>query len=153
MNWKEKLADLKYRMALAHDGVQIEKDMRRQAVVERLIKKTQDGTLQNATTEPMDKQLEDEMAVRIGDESHVHYHTETKPVLSQPQPSATSSMAKTLAAAGLAAAGLGAGAALPIAAYQMFKQAPTNVIVPTDTDTDTNTQYGLRVYRDDESKK
>lgn len=70
-----------------------------------------------------------------------------------PQPSTTSSIAKTLAAAGLAAAGLGAGAALPIAAYQMFKQAPTNVIVPTDTDTDTNTKYGLRVFRDAEQQQ
>lgn len=80
----------------------------------------------------------------LGDIRTEHHHA-------APQPSTGSNIAKTLAAAGLAAAGLGAGAALPIAAYQMFKQQPsTNVIVPNDTDTDTNTQYGLRIFRDEQ---
>lgn len=85
----------------------------------------------------------------LGDIRTEHHHA------APPLPSATSNIAKTLAAAGLAAAGLGAGAALPIAAYQMFKQPSTNVIVPTDTDTDTdtNTQYGLRVFRDKQQQE
>lgn len=68
-----------------------------------------------------------------------------------PQPSTGSNLAKTIAAAGLAAAGLGAGAALPIAAYQLLKPA-TNVTVnqPSLEDTDTNSQYGLRIFRQEQ---
>lgn len=145
-NWKEKLADLKYRTAIAHDALQIDKDMRRQAVVERLIKKTQDGTLMEKTSEPMDKQLEEEMAVRIGDESHIHYHNESKPSSDQ-----ASGIGKTLAAAGLAVAGLGAGIAAPIAAYNLTR--PTTAVVQPASpvvDTDTDTKYGLRIYRDEQ---
>lgn len=134
-------------MSIAHDALQIDKDMRRQAVVERLIKKTQDGTLMERTSEPMDKQLEEEMAVRIGDESHIHYHNESKPISEQ-----ASGIGKTLAAAGLAAAGLGAGIAAPIAAYNLTRHT-TQIVQPTqefvDTDTDTDTKYGLRIYRED----
>jgi len=141
-NWKENLADLKYKMALAHDAVQIDKDMRRQAVVERLIKKTQDGTLMQQTDEPMDKQIEEEMAVRIGDESHIHYHNEQK----EPQqvPQASSGLGKALATAGLAAIGVGGAASLPILAWNLSRQDQQAVV-----DTDTDTQYGLRIYRDE----
>ena len=94
----------------------------------------------------MDKQLDEEMAVRIGDESHIHYHNESKPVSEK-----ASGIAKTLAAAGLAAAGLGAGVALPIAAYQLLKP-DTNVVVQPTTPvvgTDTDTKYGLKIFRDE----
>lgn len=97
-----------------------------------------------ASDEMGEEELGDQIV--LGDIRTEHHHA------APPAPSATSNIAKTLAAAGLAAAGLGAGAALPIAAYQMFKQAP-NVIVPTDTDTDTNTKYGLRVFRDAEQQQ
>ena len=156
-NWKERLADLKYRMTLAHDGVQVEKDMRRHAVIERLIKKTQDGTLQQATDEPMDKTLDEDMAVRIGDESHIHYHnapsnetTTTSPPTSQTKDQPKSSLAKTAATIGLATALGGVGLAAPIAAYNLTKPAPQNTTIVEDPTTDTNTKYGLRIYRDEQ---
>lgn len=63
-------------------------------------------------------------------------------------------IAKTLAAVGLAAAGLGAGAALPIAAYQLFKPDTNVVVQPTapTVDTDTDTKYGLKIYRGREAQ-
>lgn len=147
--WKERVADQWWKLKLADFGVQIDKDMRRHAMVERLVKKTQDGTLQQVTAEPMDKTLDEQMGVRIGDEIHYHNTQATKPVKSEQQTQG-SSLGKTLAAAGLAAAGLGAGVALPIAAWNMTRP-DTQVVVEQNPgiDTDTDTQYGLKIYRDD----
>ena len=147
-------------MTLAHDGVQVEKDMRRHAVVERLIKKTQDGTLQQATGEPMDKQLDEEMAVRIGDESHIHYHNAptnetntTTPPPSQEKDQSKGSLAKTAATIGLAAALGGAGLAAPIAAYNLTKPSSPSVTVVEDPTVDTDTKYGLKIYKDSTNGK
>ena len=147
IQWKEKLARDWYRVKLADQALQVDKDMRRQAIIERLIKKTQEGTLQTPTAEPMDNQFDEPMAVRIGDESHIHYHNEKSVTEAAPKDK-PSSIGKTLAGIGLAAAGLGTGAALPIAAYQLLRP-DTNVIVPPSVDTDTDTRYKLRVFRDE----
>ena len=150
-DWKEKLADQHWKLKLADFGVQIDKDMRRQAMVERLIKKTQDGTLDQETNEPMDKKLEDEMGVRIGDE--IHYHNETTPPPTKnearpPNPPTAPSLAKKAAAIGLATALGGAGLAAPIAAWNLTRQPDQTTVIEGGNDTDT--RYGLRIYRDEQ---
>lgn len=133
--WKERLAELWYQTKLANDALQIDKDSRRQRSVERLVKKTQDGTLGQATAEPMD---DDDDTVSVGNE--IHHHHPAPPTPLPPKPS----VAKSLAAAGLAAAGLGIGAAAPIAVWNLTKDA-TEVIEGDDTDT----KYGLKIFRDE----
>ena len=135
-NWKAKLAELWYQTKLADTGVQIEKDLRRQKSIERLVKKTQDGTLGQATSEPMDEESE---TVNVGNEIH-HHHG---------QPKTTSPLVKGIATAGLAVAGLGAGVAAPIAAWNLTRKiAPAVTEQPTMEDTDT--KYGIRIFRGEE---
>lgn len=147
-NWKEKIAKNWYLTKVADNALQIEKDGRRQAAIERLIKKTQDGSLGKPTDEPMDEEL-GEMAVNVGNETYVH--NAAPPVAPAPPESKLAGAAKVLAATGLAAAGLGTAAALPIAAYGLMKPdaAPVTVEVPRQEDRDTNTKYNLRIYRDE----
>lgn len=137
-DWKSRLGDLWYKTKVADYALQIDKDDRRQRILERLAKKTQDGTLGEATAEPSD--AGDDMGVAVGNEIHHHHQ--------QPKAEPASTVAKTLATAGLAAAGLGAGISAPILAYNL-----TRPDKPAQADTafvDTDTQYGLRVYRDPE---
>lgn len=73
----------------------------------------------------------------LGDVTEQHYH----------QPKRGSSLLKNMALAGIAAAGLGVGAAAPIAAYKWATSQPT--IEQASDAIDTDTQYGLRIYRDE----
>jgi hypothetical protein len=134
---------------LADNGLQIEKDGRRQAVLERLIRKTQDGTLGTSTNEPMDKALEEDMSVSVGNETYIHH--EAPPPAPVPQESKLSGIAKVVAASGLAAAGLGSAAAIPIAAWNLARPAQTTVVqeAPDFEDTDTDTKYNLRIFKED----
>lgn len=89
-----------------------------------------------------DSNSEEEMGdvTYLGDITHHHPP--------QQQAKASSGLAKTLGAAGLAAAGLGAGTALPIVAWNLTRpNAPAVIATP---DTDTNTQYGLRIIKDEQ---
>ena len=67
------------------------------------------------------------------------------------QAAPASSLAKTLGMAGLAAAGLGVGAAAPILAYNLTKPAVEQTFVEDPT-VDTDTQYGWKIYRDEEQQ-
>lgn len=136
-NWKEKLAQLWYETKVADLALQLDKDDRRQRSVERLIRKTQDGTLGEVSSQDDE---DESMGVSVGNETITNnYH--------QPQtPSKSSSVATALVAAGLTAAGIGVGAAAPIAAWNLTRQqaSPSEVI----QDTDTDTKYGLQIFRD-----
>ena len=112
------------------------------ALVRRLVKKHQDGTLGQPTDESDDQNAEgsDDMAeddkVNFGDTTH-NVYTITEPVKSVTE-KATGSLLPIVLAAALGGGGLGAAAmALPA----LLKSDPAPVVVPQDTDTDT--QYLL----------
>lgn len=125
-------------MKLAHDAVQISKDVSRQKIVERLIKKTQDGTCGQKTDEPMDDGEGD--AVNVGNQYTITIPPEPPP---PPVPPSPPSFAKTAGAAAALVAALGLGAAAPIAAWNLSK--PKQV----ESAEDTNTKYQVRIYRDE----
>lgn len=123
--WRESLVELWWGRKILDDAVQVEKDRRRQLIVERLIKKTQDGTLGTKTDDPFPN---DEMAVSVGHQ--YHWHNESR---------GGGGMGKILA--GLAvAAGLVGG---PLATYLLMRTAgeivsPPAVVQPgEDRDSDT----------------
>ncbi|WP_436716577.1 hypothetical protein U8335_03955 [Roseiconus lacunae] len=151
--WREKIANDWFLGKVADNMLQIDKDDRRQRLTERLIKKTQDGTLGKPTTEPMDG---DDMGVSVGNEINYHYSQPAAQPAPAPAASPATSIAKTVAAAGLALAGLGTGTALPIAAYNLTKPAADAVVERIETPRpdpapaptiDTDTRYGLQIYR------
>jgi hypothetical protein len=120
------------------------------ALVRRLVKKHQDGTLGEPTAECGDQDAEggDAMAeddkVNFGDTTH-NVYTITEPAKSVTEKAASSLLPIVLAAA-LGGGGLGAAAmALPA----LLKKDPAPVVVPQGTDTDT--QYLLE-FAEDESK-
>jgi len=121
-------AGLKY----ADYGLQIEKDSRRQDLVERLIRKTQDGTLGQPTGEPL---LGDDMGVTVGDTISNHYHQESRGI---------GLAGKIALSVALLAAGAGAGAVIPALLADKAETPPT--IETTDTDT----RYGIRLFRPNE---
>ena len=125
-NLMRKWAGLK----LADYGLQLEKDGRRQQIVERLIRKTQDGTLGRPTNEPWP---DEEMAVSVGDTTNHHYHT----------PPRGNSLGKLAIAAGL----LATGVAVPFVLNALRDPPPA---VSTDDRPDSDTQYGLRLFHEDQ---
>lgn len=132
--WADKLVEVAGQMRLANDASMMEKDLRQRQLVERLVKKTQDGTIGTPTSELVDGEL-GEMAVSVGNEVHNY-----------PAPK-SGGLAKTIAAVGLAAAGLGTGAAVPIAAMQWMKNDSPQTTIKAIGDGDT--RYGLRIFKDD----
>ena len=127
------------RLKLGDYALQVEKDGRRQQIVERLIRKTQDGTLGKPTTEADDNAAwpESDMAINLGDTTTNVYH--------QPPQASDGNRGRAFGKAallvGLLAAGLGGGA---LAATLLGgKETPARAV----TDTDTNTQYGLRLLQ------
>ena len=69
MDYREQLHKQWWQVKVADQALQVEKDRRRQLFNERLIKKTQDGTLSCPTDEPgIDDALRDDpMGIKIGD--------------------------------------------------------------------------------------
>lgn len=135
-NVLKKLAYIK----LGERGYQMVKDQGRQRLVERLVKKTQDGTLGKVTEEDKLSNATDgeDMSFKLGDSFETHHHYTQQ----QQQPAATSngnsSLAKWALAAGLLASGLGGGAL----AASLLKSPPSSPPASADSDT----RYGLKVY-------
>jgi len=127
-------------MRLAWECQQVEKDQRRQAIVERLMRKTQDGTL--GRPEPQPEEIEP-MGVHIGDANVSHYHPAPTPTVEAPKP-----VAELAAAAGstwlkrglLAAALLGSGGLGAAGTWLGTRARPAG-----PEWLDTNTQYELRL--------
>ena len=72
---------------IADQAAAIERINREGSLVQRLVKKTQDGTLGKASSEPMDTGLEEEMAVTVGDTiNHHHYPTPEPVAVAAPAP-------------------------------------------------------------------
>jgi len=95
--WAEKLKKNWANTRLAHEGLALERMQRQGALVERLVRKTQDGTLGQSTDEPEDEV--DEMGVAIGNEIHYHYGPSESPAPSPqaPTPSKLATAAKLAA--------------------------------------------------------
>jgi hypothetical protein len=139
-----------------HDLLNVTRMDKQNALVRRLVKKQQDGTLGQPTTESGDtgggdgeEGGGDDMAegdkVNFGDTTH-NVYTITEPGKSVAEKAAGSLLPIILASA-LGGGGLGAAAmALPA----LLKNDPAPVVVPQDTDTDT--KYLLE-FAEDESKR
>lgn len=127
LSWTQSLAELWWGRKIADDALQVEKDRRRQLIVERLIKKTQDGTLGKHTDDPFP---DDDMAVNVGHQYHWHNQR------------SGAGLGKLLG--GLAiAAGLVGG---PLATYLLMKASELpQVVAPSE---DTVTDYQLRLGKE-----
>jgi hypothetical protein len=117
----------------AHEALQVAKDARRAQIVNRLVLKTQDGTVGC----PGDYPIEDEdVGVQIGDNVVHHHHTPTK--------SRMGTLGKLATVGALMAGTGGLGAAIPIVASLLSQQGTAM------TDTDTQYELKLVVPGDDE---
>jgi len=141
--WSQQMIRRWVGLKMAHDSVQVAKDLRRQAIVERLIRKTQDGTLGTPTDDwPLGNTDAGGMGVQVGD-TIIHQHVSEQ--------HRTAGALGTLGKAALAAALIGTGAALPLAAGALMQSfaartqttpAPAPSAPPT---ADHDTQYQLRL--------
>ncbi|MHC4180494.1 MAG: hypothetical protein ACYSWU_23575 [Planctomycetota bacterium] len=119
--WRERLKKNWINTRLAHEAAVLEKLQAEGAMVRRLVRKTQDGTLGQATSEPEDT---GDMGVEVGNETtHNHYYA---------KPAATSSLAKAAMAAALLGSGVGAGFAIP---WALGMLTPPTTEAPIDTTT------------------
>jgi hypothetical protein len=125
VNWKERLADKAVRLRLL-ERLQTGSKFNRQAkIVERLVRKQQDGTLGKPEANAAAEQDE---VITVGDQIQYHYHGSAK----EQSAKKSSGLAKAaILAAGIATGGIGLGAA-PIVIDMLTKPAAS-----TDTDTDT----------------
>jgi len=128
--FREHLAKRWWECKLADFGLQIEKDGRRQLMVERLVKKIQDGTLGKVTEESMDVVLKDDpMGVHIGDHQHVYLPSQI------PEPKGKS-LLETLFPYVFTAA-VGAGIVWGLTKYVPTDTSVVNpAVVPADVDRD-----------------
>ncbi len=120
-------------MRLAERAVQMLHSANARKIVNRLILKTQNGTLGESDPEA-DKFLGENMQVRVGNEIHNY----PEPVAPSPASGAVSLAKKATLVAALLAAGGGAGAGIPWIAGAFDKpDAPATL--------DTDTRYELRI--------
>ncbi len=119
---------------VAGEAAQLEKLLRQHQLVERLVKKRQDGTIGQPTEEPGDGE---DVGVSVGNTINHYYPTQTQPaaapVASSPgaavAPAATSDWKKALALAAALLGGSGVGVAVPWALGAFNKPAATNTTV------------------------
>lgn len=132
MNWKEKLKANWADTRLAHEAVALESLQRKDTLVQRLVRKTQNGTLGKETVEPEDAE---DMGVAVGNQTHNHYYAADSP----PKPPTG---VLTKAAIGAALLASGAGAALTGAwALGAFDSPPA-----VEVEVDAEPQYwGIEV--------
>ena len=71
MAWHERLKRGWGNVMLAHEAASLDRLQKQAALVNRLVRKTQNGTLGRPTVEAEDAEG-DEMGVRIGDETHFY---------------------------------------------------------------------------------
>lgn len=119
--WQEQLAKHWWGRKIADEALQVEKDQQRQQMLQRLMKKQQDGTVGEATDDPGPE----DMAVSVGDQYHWH------------PPTAGSGLGKLLGGLALGASLVGG----PLATYLLTRPetTPTSpTIVQGDRNTDTS---------------
>jgi hypothetical protein len=102
---------------LGHQAAALDGIAKQGRLVRRLVRKTQDGTLGQATSEPEDLPEDDDMGVRVGDEINYHLHQPQ----SAPASGGLASAARTALLVGLGAAA-GAG---PLVAWNALRPAAT----------------------------
>lgn len=128
---------------IADHALSIEKDGRQRQIVERLIKKTQDGTLGTPTDDPFPSEP---MAVTVGDKFEYNIPP-AQPIVQQVR---EKGILEKLALMGVAATGFGGTAALLSSVLPGRTEQPPPVVAPeqpgpTDTDTDTVNRLELRL--------
>jgi len=79
-DWREKVASNWINTRLGHEGLMMDKIQKEGALVRRLVRKTQNGTVGQATDEPEDAEEADPVGVMIGNE--IHYHGPQPKILS-----------------------------------------------------------------------
>lgn len=119
-NWREKLIQRRQGVRMAHDLMQIAKDGSRQRVVERLIRKQQDGSLGR----PDGEDDMGDIQVVAGDLT-----------VEQPRPR-TSKLASAILGAAVLAAGAGLGAGIPLG-WELLQPTPPPVAPAKSEDRDT----------------
>lgn len=132
-SWKDRIVGQR----ILHDSI-AQNNLSRQALfVQRLVRKTQNGTLGQVTEEPEDKLLsgDDEMNFKVGDDI-VLQMPDTKP--KSIMPSTVNPFWASLATAGLLGAGYFANEYLNKPTPPVVDQPPAVVTSP-----DTNTQYKM----------
>ena len=120
--WGKKLAD---------ESLQVEAGRRRNLIVERLIKKTQDGTLGKLANDPWPEESDMRVA---SDDTTIHYHLPAEPAPPLPARSGIGTLAKVGLGGALLAGGVGLGAVIPLAWSHLTRPAAT---AGGDTNTDT----------------
>ena len=125
------------------------------ALVRRLVKKHQDGTLGQPATESGDPEeasgddVTEDDTVHFGDTTHNTYtiHEPAQPLVAE---KSSGSLLPIILASALGGGGLAAAA---IALPALLKSDPAPVVVPHDADTDTNTNLQYRLeFADRESQ-
>jgi hypothetical protein len=122
--WPEKFKRMWMETRLAHEAMTLEKLQRQSGLVDRLVRKTQDGTLGKPTGEPQEFAEAATMGVMIGNEIHHHYEpgapskTATGPAADTPLWKKAAALAAIMAATG------GGGAALSTYLMQPDEEPP-----------------------------
>ena len=127
-------------MKLAHDGVQIEKDLRRDRSIHRLVKKTQDGTLGTPTEESKD---EAEDVVNVGNEIHYHYQKPDEPAAPQQKSPMIMPQQEKRSAALPLIAGLALGTLIPAAGWVGYMLAKPGAPIAAPEFDDESVSVGL----------
>jgi len=138
----EKLVKNQEQINQLHEVLSITRLDKQNALVRRLVKKTQDGTLGQVTTESEDgsgeaeeggDDMADEDKVNFGDTTHnVYTIADQGKALAQ---KAASSLWPLVIASAIGGGGLGAAA---VALPALLKDDPATVVVTPSMDTDTN---------------
>ncbi len=120
----------------------LDKMLRQNLLVERLAKKTQDGTVGQPTEEPADQRLAsgDGMAVSVGNTTTHNYAAPSATF-------ATSTLAKLAMGAALLAGGTGLGAGA-MALIDALKSKPAAIT----SGADANTEYQLNLLPEETAK-
>ncbi len=124
--WKKRLTKNWVNTRLAHEAVAIDRTQQQANLVQRLVRKTQNGTLGEETVEPEDIEG---MGVAVGNETHNHYY-----------PAAAGLLPKVVLISALIASGVVAG----VFGAWMMRQPATPVV---ESPSDEHPQYdvGLRL--------
>lgn len=141
LDWKAKLAKKFFTNRLAHEAAGLKNLQTQQTLVERLAKKTQDGTVGQATGDEGAEKVGD---FSVGNESQTFVFNEAaKPAKSAPSPPRGGSLLKKVGLlAALLAAGGGVGAAVPWLLGALQRQAPVAPAERPDQDTLFDLRFG-----------
>lgn len=134
--WREKVKRNWINMRLGHEAMMMDKLQKQGALVERLVRKAQDGSLGTSTDEPEEA---DSMGVMVGNEIHNHYGPEPTEASPSVSPGADTDVGlaevpawKKAAALAAIVAGMGGTAGLASYLTSRGQDTPPAVTQPPD---------------------